>query len=84
MTEKAHENEGRDFVTIYMDEDPPHTIHRGHQTVAAIKTACNVPASKVIELIGEDGKLQLLDDNGSVVIKGGEKFISHKRGGGSS
>lgn len=83
MTQEAHEHEGKALVTIYMD-DIAHSIHRGHETVAAIKTACNVPATDVIELIGEDGKLQPLDDNGSVVIKGGERFISHKRGGGSS
>lgn len=38
----------------------------------------------MIELIGENGQLKLLDDNGSLTIKGDEKFISHKRGGGSS
>jgi hypothetical protein len=78
---------GKDFVTIFMDGDDAehsHSIHRGHQTVTAIKTACNVPQTDVIELIAENGKLEPLDDNGSLTIKGGEHFISHKRGGGSS
>lgn len=83
MAEQSQEQHGKEIVTIQMD-DVSHPIHRGHETVADIKTACKVPASDVIEMIGEDGKLQLLDDNGSLTIKGGEKFISHKRGGGSS
>lgn len=86
--EQQHATEpGKDFVTIYMDGDDAehaHSIHRGSQTVSAIKKACGVPQTDVIELIGENGQLQPLDDNGSVTIKGGEKFISHKRGGGSS
>jgi hypothetical protein len=88
MTQQEHSSEpGKDFVTIFMDgddKDDSHLIHRGHQTVSAIKTACNVPQTDVIELIGENGKLEPLDDNGSLTIKGGEHFISHKRGGGSS
>jgi hypothetical protein len=38
----------------------------------------------VIELVGEGGQLTLLPDDGAVTIKGGERFISHVRGGGSS
>lgn len=80
-------NPGKDFVSIFMDgtdEAHTHSIHRGHQTVSAIKTACGVPQSEVIELIGDNGQLQVLDDDGSLTIKGGERFISHKRDGGSS
>jgi hypothetical protein len=85
--EQQATNPGKDFVTIYMDGDDAahsHSIHRGHEAVSAIKTACSVPQTDVIELIGENGQLQPLDDNGSFTIKGSEKFISHKRGGGSS
>lgn len=90
MTQQDQQHEtdqGKDFVTIYMDGDDKehaHSIHRGNQAVSAVKTACGVAQTDVIELIGENGQLQPLDDNGSVTIKGGEKFISHKRGGGSS
>lgn len=84
MTTEAYDKmPKRDQVTIFMD-DVAHQIHRGHQSVAEIKSACKVPTTDVIELIGLNGQLQLLDDNGAVTIKGGEKFISHKRGGGSS
>ena len=90
MTQHQHEHStdpGKDLVTIYMDGDDAehaHSIHRGNQTVVAIKTACGVPPTDVIALIGENGQLHALDDGASVTIKGGERFISHKRGGGSS
>jgi hypothetical protein len=80
---KHDDQQGQSNVTIEMDSKP-YSIHRGHQTVAAIKSACGVNPTWVIELIGEDGTPQLLDDNAAVTIKGGERFISHVRGGGSS
>ena len=59
-------------------------IHRGHQKVATIKQICGVPDTWVIELIGRDGTLTLLGNDSSIELKGGEKFISHVAGGGSS
>lgn len=59
------------------------TIHRGRQTVAAIKQVGGVPlADDLDQLI--DGKLTHLPDDGAVTIKGGEEFISHPKDGGSS
>lgn len=58
-------------------------IHRGRQTVAEIKTVGQVPLAEELEQV-IDGKLTPLADNGSVVIKGGEVFMSHVRDGGSS
>lgn len=80
---KPDDPPGQSHVNIEMDGNP-FSIHRGHQTVAAIKSACSVNPTWVIELIDADGTPQLLDDNGAVTIKGGERFISHVRGGGSS
>jgi len=59
------------------------TIHRGHQTVAAIKAAGGVPAADDLEQ-NIDGQLTLLSDDGGVTIKGGEIFISHPKDSGSS
>jgi hypothetical protein len=58
-------------------------IHRGHQTVSAIKAAGGVAqADELEQVIG--GKLQPLDDAGAVVLKGEEVFVSHPRDSGSS
>jgi hypothetical protein len=58
-------------------------ITRGVHSVPEIKKLGNVPAADELdELI--DKKLTPLDDDGSVHIKGGEKFFSHKRDGSSS
>lgn len=59
------------------------SIHRGHQTVAAIKAAGHVPPADVLEQV-IDGRLVALDDNAAVTLKGGEIFISHVRDCGAS
>lgn len=70
------------LVTITVDTKP-YKIHRGHQTVAEIKTIGQVPqAFDLEELI--DGKLVPLPDDGSVTLKGGEVFLSHPKDGGAS
>src|SRR5260370_37036644 len=70
------------LVTITINGIPK-SIHRGHQTVAAIKELCGVPlADDHDQLI--DGVLTPLPDGGSVTIKGGEVFVSHVKSGGSS
>lgn len=58
-------------------------IHRGRQTVVAIKTLGGVPLADELEQL-IDGKLKPLPDDGAVTIKGGESFMSHVRSGGSS
>ena len=82
--DSGHEDRGHVLVEIFMNEPPPFKIHRGHQTVAAIKDACRVPVEWVIELVQEDQTLLLLSNEGSRVIKGGEHFVSHVPSGGSS
>lgn len=69
-------------VTITVDGNPV-TIHRGHQTVAAIKTAAGVPLAYDLEQ-EIDGRLTPLPDDGAVVLKGGEVFHSHVKDSGSS
>lgn len=66
-------------VTTTVDTKP-YDIHRGHQTIAAIKAVAGVPAAyQLDELI--DGTLTPLNDDGSVTIKGGEEFTSYPKGG---
>ena len=69
-------------VTITVDSIQKQ-IHRGRQTVAEIKSVGGVPAAYQLEQVA-DGQLNPLPDDGAVVIKGGEVFVSHPRSGGSS
>lgn len=73
---------GNSFVNITIN-DTERSIHRGRQTVVEIKKAGEVPLNHELEQI-IDGKFIPLADNGSVVIKGGEVFISHIKDGGSA
>jgi hypothetical protein len=83
MNQSPQEDHGQNIVQIEMN-GTPFPIHRGHETVSQIKTACDVNPNYVIEQLSDTGQPTLLDDNGAVTIKGGERFISHVRGGGSS
>ncbi len=58
-------------------------IHRGHRTVTEIKTVAGVPLADDLEQ-NVNGKLVPLADDGSVVLKGGEEFMSHPKDGASS
>lgn len=80
--DSADTHQHGDIVTITIDGKPV-SIHRGHQTVAAIKLAGGVnPAYDLEQII--DGRLVLLPDDGAVTIKGGEEFVSHPKSGTSS
>lgn len=70
------------IVEIRVDHTP-RQIHRGRQSVTAIKEAGKVPLAYDLEQL-VDGKLERLADDGSVVIKGGEQFFGHPKGGGTS
>ena len=72
---------GPDVVILVNNEK--FTIHRGHQTVAHIKTVAGVPLAHELEQI-VDGKMIPLPDDGGVTLKGGEVFVSHPRSGQSS
>lgn len=69
-------------VTIKIN-NVDYRIHRGRQTVAAIKTVGQVPLADDLEQL-IDGKLTLLPDDGAVTIKGSEVFLSHPKDSGSS
>ncbi len=73
---------GNSKVNITVN-DTNYSIHRGRQTVVEIKNAGKVPLNHALEQI-IDGQIVPLEDNGSVVIKGGEVFISHIKDGGSA
>ena len=81
--DRGQENgHGNSFVNITIN-DTERSIHRGRQTVVEIKAVGEVTLNHELEQI-IDGKFVPLEDNGSVVIKGGEVFISHIKNGGSA
>ena len=72
----------QDQVSITINGNT-YTIHRGHQKVSEIKRIGDVPQADVLEQLIE-GNLVLLDDDGAVVIRGDEQFVSHPRDSASS
>lgn len=76
------EDHAQNYVDIIVDTIT-RQIHRGRQSVTEIKTVGEVPLNHMLEQV-IDGIVTKLEDNGSVVIKGGEVFISHVNDGGSS
>jgi hypothetical protein len=81
--QKGNSDEHRKDYVIITVNDVRKKIHRGRQSVAEIKQIGEVPLNYMLEQLIE-GKLTPLDDNGSVVIKGGEIFIGHIKDGASS
>jgi hypothetical protein len=79
---EQHDNHGKENVNITID-DKPWTVHRGHLTVAELKTLAGIPLAYDLDRI-IDGKFEPLPDDGGVTIKGGEIFISHVKDGSSS
>lgn len=75
------DDHGKDMVDIYVN-DVKVTIHRGHQTIAAIMAAGKVPSTDIIYLM-PDYEVAL-DNNGSITIKGDERFKSSAPSGASS
>jgi hypothetical protein len=73
---------GQDIVTVTVNKIP-REIHRGRQPVSEIKQVGEVPAADELEQL-VNGKLEPLDDNAAVTIKGGEVFVSHPRDSSSS
>jgi hypothetical protein len=60
-----------------------YTLHRGRRTVVEIKQVAGVPLAYDLEQVIA-GVLTPLPDDGSVVLKGGEAFVSHPKDAGSS
>jgi hypothetical protein len=71
-----HEH-GSQLVTVKINGKDVR-IHRGRQSVAQLKVTGHVePAEELEQVI--NGVFTPLPDDGSVVIKGGEVFVSHVR-----
>lgn len=75
-TEPADQHR-QDVVTIHVN-DRPLEIHRGRRQVAEIKEKGTVPAADTLAQV-VDGELKPLPDDGSVVIRGGETFLSYPK-----
>ena len=82
MLERAEEDHGRREVKIKVDGKLVE-VHRGRMTVAEIKAEGKVPPAFDLDQV-IDGKLTPLPDDGSVVLKGGEVFVSHPKSAHSS
>lgn len=78
----SYKHEDERLVIIHINGND-YKIHRGKHTVAEIKTLGSIPLSHDLEEMIQ-GKLIPLDDNGFVIIKGGEEFFSHVKDGSSS
>jgi predicted Rdx family selenoprotein len=79
--DREHPQTGPD-VTITID-NKTFTVHRGNIPVSELKARAGVPAAYELEQIVV-GTLTPLRDDGHVVLKGGERFVSHPRAGASS
>lgn len=60
-----------------------HKVPKGTYIVSQFKTLVGVDAARELDEVVH-GQLKPLDDNAEITIKGGEKFVSHVRTGGSS
>ena len=74
---------GKEAVLIKVN-DATVEIHRGRQSVSEIKRLGGVPAADELAQVTEGQPLNPLADDGSVVIKGGEEFVSYPKDSSSS
>jgi len=69
-------------VTVIVD-GVEQKVPKGTYLVSQFKALVGVDAARELDEVVH-GQLKPLDDNAEIVIKGGEKFVSHVRTGGSS
>jgi len=69
-------------VTITID-NKNYKVRPGRTAVSELKQIAAIPPAYELEEI-VDGKLVPLKDDEHVLIKGGERFVGHPRGGASS
>jgi hypothetical protein len=74
---------GNAVVTITVNNTPV-KVHRGRQSVSEIKRLGGVPAADELAEVIEGQALKPLADDGHVVIKGGEEFVSYPKDSSSS
>lgn len=78
----GHDHDCEKNVSVHVNNEPVF-LHTGRYPVATLKTVSKVPlAEDLVQLVGT--KLEPLDDNGHVHIRGCEIFISHVKAGGAS
>ena len=77
-----HPTEHHELVKITINNHP-YDVHRGRQSVAALKTLAGIPSSDELDEVIH-GQLDPLPDDGAVTIKGGEDFKSNLRVGHTS
>lgn len=70
------------LVEVVVDHHPK-KVHAGPYRVSVFKHEVGVPPEKELDQIIK-GVITPLDDNATIVIAGGEKFISHERTGAAS
>jgi len=75
-----HEHEHEVTITI---DNKTYKVRAGRTAVAELKQIAGIPPAYELEEI-VDGKLVPLKDDEHVLIKGGERFVGHPRGGASS
>lgn len=75
-----HEHEHEVTITI---DNKNYKVRAGRTAVAELKQIAGIPPAYELEEI-VDGKLVPLKDDEHVLIKGGERFVGHPRGGASS
>lgn len=80
--EPEHPDKPTHLVEISVD-GIDHKVRPGRWQVARLKAKVGVDAALVLAEVTPTGLVDLADD-GHITIKGGEKFISHARSGGSS
>ena len=70
------------LVEVIVDNHPK-KVQAGPYRVSVFKHDVGVPPEKELDQIIK-GTIKPLDDNATIVIAGGEKFISHERTGAAS
>lgn len=73
---------GHHTVEVVVDRHPK-KVQAGPYRVAVFKHEVGVPPEKELDQIIK-GVITPLDDNATILIAGGEKFISHERTGAAS
>lgn len=81
-TKDKNDHPGNSSVQIELNSTPV-SIHRGNYTVPDLRVALGIEADKELDQF-INGDFVPLNDDSRIVIKGGEVFISHVRGGASS
>lgn len=81
--EEDGRDHGRDMVSVKVNNVPVQ-IHRGRQAVSEIKRLGGVPGADELAHVVEGQPLMPIADDGFVVIKGGEEFVSYPKDSSSS